>query len=414
MSEPPTPTLAKLSPLRLLILSPAASHSSPSLFPPLLHALTGIAPPPHLSQGGGSFAGYTSHPPLKLRTKYYEADVGIWCDEVPLPDQEGLGGDRYEGFGGVGMTGQDGLEAQAEEPATLASWKEQMLSSAAVEVRAAIGGIVVVMPFESVTVKSTVHGMTDGSGKPPSVLDGYLDLLETINELREAIEDENSEREIATVAMIQGVALKTHGSFSQNAIDVVAEKMETELAESRGVIGWEVVGWEGVVNEEDKKSESAQKHSVGNRGSKAEEIGIKRVVEALELVNWEPVLNEETAKDEERMVAGFLGEDDDFPDGFDGNFHLAAEDGIRIQSHELEREMMGLKLAMLEQEEAESPSQFETGFDGGEGIEDVQVEQLQGLMERVVAIREAGLEMAKDDREKFAKREVAKIMREMG
>jgi hypothetical protein len=76
--------------------------------------------------------------------------------------------------------------------------------------------------------------------------------------------------------------------------------------------------------------------------------------------------------------------------------------------------MMGLKLAMVNQksgqeedeEERYVPSQDTEG-------EDVKIDQLPGLLERVVAIREAGAEMSKADRERFAKREVERIMKDL-
>ncbi|PYH80874.1 hypothetical protein BO82DRAFT_355099 [Aspergillus uvarum CBS 121591] len=111
------------NPRRLLILSPS-SHST-TIVPPLLHTLTGApvteppstatttttAPTTALSSTTTlvassaastatvtsstaspttttipttSFAGYTTHPPLPIKNRYYTADIPIWVDEIPL------------------------------------------------------------------------------------------------------------------------------------------------------------------------------------------------------------------------------------------------------------------------------------------------------------------------------------------
>ena len=53
------------------------------LLPALLHEVTGQAPTDDDAERR-SLAGYTTHPPLKIRNRYVNVDVGLWCDEVPL------------------------------------------------------------------------------------------------------------------------------------------------------------------------------------------------------------------------------------------------------------------------------------------------------------------------------------------
>jgi hypothetical protein len=76
--------------------------------------------------------------------------------------------------------------------------------------------------------------------------------------------------------------------------------------------------------------------------------------------------------------------------------------------------MMELKISLDDEGESEEEADNASEDRNPPHDENVQVEQLQGLMERVVAIREAGSEMPRDERERFAKREIERIMREMG
>jgi hypothetical protein len=75
--------------------------------------------------------------------------------------------------------------------------------------------------------------------------------------------------------------------------------------------------------------------------------------------------------------------------------------------------MMDLKLAMMNQESSEDDEERHILSQDKEEEEDIKIDQLPGLLERVVAIREAGAEMSKADRERFAKREVEKIMKDL-
>jgi hypothetical protein len=68
---------------------------------------------------------------------------------------------------------------------------------------------------------------------------------------------------------------------------------------------------------------------------------------------------------------------------------------------------------MMNQESGEEGEEHYVPSQDREGDEDVKIYQLPGLLERVVAIREAGAEMSKADRERFAKREVERIMKDL-
>jgi hypothetical protein len=71
-------------------------------------------------------------------------------------------------------------------------------------------------------------------------------------------------------------------------------------------------------------------------------------------------------------------------------------------------------LAMRDRDHSEEDAEelHSASQDTGEE-EDLKIDQLPGLLERVVAIRKAGADMSKTDRERFAKREVDRIMKDL-
>lgn len=147
--DPSNPTTKHIAnPRRLLILTPTSQ--SLSTIPPLLHSLTGVPvhdPPQHAtttdteqadpSQSAHtpstttSFAGYTTHSPLRLQTKYYTAEVPVWVDEIPLS------GD---------VESQDTQEKEQDtstQAPSATQWRAEFLSAEAEIVREAVGALVV-------------------------------------------------------------------------------------------------------------------------------------------------------------------------------------------------------------------------------------------------------------------------------
>ena len=262
---------------------------------------------------------------------------------------------------------------------TLATWLEGMMGREAEEVRGVVGGMVVVLPVE--------RGEREGE-----VWEEHVEVLMKVGELRERVEEEGVRRDVPAVVVLQGRAgVGGKGKMAEVEVEKVMEIVERMLVEERGLLGWDVVGWDGDVanaKEEGNGKEDVQKNEFG------EKTGIARVIEVLEAVDWFAP----AADSEEARGLGLLGteSDEEFASGVDG---------IKLQAHELEREMMGLKMAMRE-EEGE-------GRDAGVAGEDEQVDDLPALMQRVVAIREASAEMGEHERKQFAMREVSRIMREM-
>jgi len=381
-----------VSALRLLVLAPSSPPASTlnhdPAFPALLEAFTKSRPSADVT----TFSGYTSHPPLRLRTKYYAADISIWCDELPMPPAiSSTDGNRLQAVDAAET--KAALDPRADttstgpseedQPTSLEDWKTQMLSPEATEVRSVIGGIVLVLPFS--TASSAV---SDG------VTDAYMPLIETVHALRETIEDENFQRDIAAVVMLQSTSAK---HVPTSALDAALEKLEDRCLTEQGILGWDFVAWDG--------QHGNQSGEVDAKNVYGERVGISRVIEALEAIDWSAAAGGDD--DDGKQDDYFDGLGDDFEQNLDA-FADAAFQGL---DHELQREMMELKLSMLD-------TASDDGFKDTDGQEDdgqdVKVEQLQNLMEKVIAVREAGSEMSRPERQRFAKREIGKIMREMG
>ena len=203
-----------------------------------------------------------------------------------------------------------------------------------------------------------------------------LDLLEQVEEVRAKCEDEGEGREVVGVAVLVG-------DGAERKVDEVEEALRGE----RGVFGWDVIAWDG--NLEEAEGRDVKK-------SHGEKFGIERVKEILEVVPWT------TPTDDEE--AGFLDSDID-------------ADWTTSEQRELDREVMGLKMDLHGAEADDDAGEETFGEDEWPelqgGGEDVKVEQLQGLMERLIATREAASALSGAEKQKFAKREVERIIKEM-
>jgi hypothetical protein len=107
------------------------------------------------------------------------------------------------------------------------------------------------------------------------------------------------------------------------------------------------------------------------------------------------------------LMGNLGGEDAEGAEG-DDKFDVFGGEKYQGLDAELQQEMMGLKLSMMD------PQGSKAETSGEKDGEDISIDQMSALMERVVAIREAGADMERDERQKFAKREVEKIMQEIG
>ena len=435
----PSITSPSPSALRLLILSPTPTDiKSTPLFHPFLEAITGSKP----SDDVTTFAGYTSHPPLRLQTRYYDKEVSIWCDELP-PSSSAVSIDLPKRSGKSKSLPTDDVTDQDEKPPpnqppesdpdlpppTLSDWELQILSPEAREVRSVIGGIVLLLPFPFPLPLLS----------PQSIPDPSFPLLQTLHTLREQIEDESPGRDIASLVVFQG----THSSTTQKLNDTLEKSQDRCLSE--GIFGWDFVGWDGRVHATTQDEQAVESNAISARARNesqetederrnefGEKTGLKRALEVLEGVDWSatPNLDDEDEIDlDVDLDIDFQATDNDHSILPPSSPSLKARDATFSDppshqfniDHDLQREMMELKMSMLDDhgDDAQSPplhTQRNPTRDRAEGDEDQdsQISNLPALLERVVAIRDAGAEMSRTERERLARREVGRIMREMG
>ena len=237
-----------------------------------------------------------------------------------------------------------------------------------------------------------------------------MEYISAVNEVKDAIEDLG--RDVGTLFLLQpAIPKKADGPMERRKVlkrlDQLVETFEDKSHEM-GVFGWDFVSWDGVpeasegVPKLEVESDGKEDKNQPMRNEYGEKLGIDRVREVLEGVDWSVSPSQ---------IANMGGEDEDgVGEGNEGdnNFDVFGGEKYKGLDAELQQEMMGLKISMMD------PEGDRTDARGAQEGEDMSADQMSALMERVVAIREAGTDMDKGEREKYAKREVEKIMRELG
>lgn len=250
------------NPRRLLILTPT-SHSL-SIIPPLLHFLTGVpvvdppqqeapssTPTPPQSTDSSTpppptttFAGYTTHSPLRLETKYYTTEVPVWVDEIPLAIQH--------------------ADAQATAP-TAEQWKTEFLSTDAEIVREAVGALVVCAHTPAETSSPTPGSDEDADPAERPDVRALLDLMRGIGAVKERIDEERGGLgDVPGVFVLVGNRKGAAAAGHQKSKDPDAElglgvddddlgggeaaPLSVGWWEDKffdmGLLGWEVVEWD--------------------------------------------------------------------------------------------------------------------------------------------------------------------------
>lgn len=123
-------------------------------------------------------------------------------------------------------------------------------------------------------------------------------------------------------------------------------------------------------------------------------MGIARVQEVLEAHQWSSSTSDEVEQDLEPLS---LRGDQETTGGF------------TLEANELEREMAGLRLAIN--------SNMDNDDIGEEfkemGDDSLQVEQLEGLILRVQAIKEMGADLPDQERKRFAAKAIKDLMKDI-
>ncbi|EKV13177.1 Alpha/gamma-adaptin-binding protein p34 [Penicillium digitatum] len=417
-SNPTTSTTPKVknifNPRRLLILTPTSQ--SLTTIPPLLHSLTGVPvvdPPqqpvpsplatpsqPALSSTlpppTSTFAGYTTHSPLRLKTKYYTTEVPVWVDEIPLEIHD-----------------PDTQSTTTPAP-TAEQWKTEFLSTEAEIVREAVGALVVcahtpsdVRPVPGSNVKA------DPAERPD--VRALRDLMRGISAVKDRIDEERGELgDVPGVFVLIGsrkgaasVGVSQQGSKDPDAdlgLGVDDEDLDggdtvpfsvswwEDQFYDMGLLGWEIVEWDP------KEVLEAE-----TRNQYGEREGMPRIKEVLENHDWSMV-GVDSGFDRENDPD--MDSDDDLQDQLLG---LGGSRGFDDEVHELEREMFGLRMA-IERGGGDGDATDDSDHDGECEIE---VESMEALMMRMQAIKDMSSELPEGERKRFAAKAVQKIMREL-
>ncbi|KAH8704123.1 hypothetical protein BGW36DRAFT_286838 [Talaromyces proteolyticus] len=414
----PNPSQKKVSnPRRLLILTPTTESSR--TIPPLLTALTGVdvneSSLPQIATNDSqhttielepqlaepttriSFAGYTTHAPLHIETKYYTADIPIWVDEIPV---------QTEPEDDV-VAPAAGTES-ATATATANQWKADFLSDEAQIVRDAIGALMICVR-NPVGVSSAV---------PKEAYD-------TTNPETRSEEDKDGEREREDVRVIKNIV---------QIISDVKSKTEEERDGGMGEVpGLLVLMGDKSAREEKRTREEEEEGDEVQRVEKFgavwwEDVLYEMGVLGMEVIIWDPTtgLAETTARDKKRNQFGELEglprvkevlsalewEDTSHGDGLgflDDDDESGGLDGFGLEVGQLEREMMGLRFAINNPNEDDD----DIGEGDREGDTEVQVEELEGLMLRMKAIKDMSVDLPEAQRKAFAAKAVRDIMREL-
>ena len=259
-----------------------------------------------------------------------------------------------------------------DEVQDLQEWEDTMCSPAAVEVRSVIGGIVLVLPVDAARASAQEQS------------ESFMPYIRAAHRLREAVEDLSAGRDVASVLILQHRSPPAGGATGSSRqpdkmLPDIANDLETRTI-ADDMLGWDVVHWSGHIGKSPATDSGAD-----DRNEFGEKVGIARVVEVLEGIDWSAAPGFDDATEDDEDGLGIVG-----------------EDKFKGLDHELQQEMLGLKLSMLDHEGQDN--------DASDG-EDVSLEQMDTLRNRVLAVRDTVAGMPESQKQAFAKREIDRIMR---
>ncbi|KAL4887109.1 hypothetical protein BJY04DRAFT_213069 [Aspergillus karnatakaensis] len=410
-SEPTAPAKAKSTskttirnPRRLLILSP--SSQSLALIPSLLKTLTGHEA--NLPAQAQSFAGYTTHPPLKIENRYYTAEVPIWVDEIPIsrPDTAALEGESKD------SSPQARTEINSSPPAELGNgagagagtgeepsgqWAREFSSAEARVVRDAIGAVMIVV--ENPRVKNITGLSSTEDVESRDDVCALKAFIRAVGDVRTLIEEERGEIGAVLGLLVLGgkkdvkQERKQKSGASEGGDDLGAD-LDGGIDDEPFSVGW----WEdqlcemGLIGAEAVEWDDTQAQESEETNQYGELQGMRRIKEVLETHEW--------AADEE-PEAGLPEDADDLEREL---LSLDNEGGFSMEVNELEREMVGLRFAI---ERGGKDDEDEAGD------EEIRVDAVEALLTRMRAIKDMSDELPEKDRKRFAAKAVSDIMKEI-
>ncbi|KKZ61694.1 hypothetical protein EMCG_03803 [[Emmonsia] crescens] len=411
------------NPRRLLILTPAPQ--SHTIVPPFLRSLTGVAVTnapqatnaaqsrgkadpvtPDIDAVASTFAGYTTHSPLRIETTYYTADIPIWVDELPFPYNTTSASSLSQSQSDESTFRETESQLPLPHHHSSAAWRSEFLSDEAREVRDVIGAVVVCIERPVVTPSTPVPVTSDG----PDIsrdrehrnrsVQGLKELLSAVAEVRNRIEEERGGMgEVPGLVILvgkdeggekaegyakgkgSGIERPKNGGDDgelEQVVEFGARWWEEELSEM-GHFELEVVAWDPKAEEEDK------------RNIFGELQGMSRIREVLQTNEW-------TSTSQGDLSTDFLQDSD-------------GETGFDKEANELEREMFGLRLAIEKGGDQTSASEPDLKNDDDE--DGLHVEKMDGLMLRMQAIKDMAAELPEADRKAFAVKAINNIMKDI-
>ncbi|KAL4752881.1 hypothetical protein BDW72DRAFT_52260 [Aspergillus terricola var. indicus] len=403
---------------RLLILSP--SSQSQSLIPSLLKQLTGH-PPSETQIQTQSFAGYTTHLPLRIENRYYAADVPVWVDEIPVFPGTGVSANA-EHVSEPESTEKEVLVSEPEQRTVglgrtedaCAQWSQEFSSSEARVVRDAIGAVMICLQNPRPNAKpaaSTSGGngtvIPGDDSEDSDEVRGLKAFVRAVGTVRALIEEERGEiGSVPGLLVLGGKKEKREkekpktGGTREDAFGLDPDLdagLDGELDEpfsigwwedqlcEMGLIGFEVVEWDWT-----------RVQDVEERNQYGELQGMRRVKEVLETHEW--------AGDEEGELDANLPDDsDDLERELLGLDEEAS--GFKNEVDELQREMVGLRFSIGRGGDG--------NVDDDEGDEELRVDAVEALLTRMRAIKDMSAELPEKERKRFAAKAVADIMKEI-
>jgi hypothetical protein len=308
-----------------------------------------------------SFAGYTTHAPLHIETRYYTADVPIWVDEIVSPPS-------------VETTEKEEVEKKGQ-------WKTEFLSDEAQVVRDAIGALLVcvrnpVAPSKAIPAEA--YNNNNHSTETENENNKHAQIIKNtvriINEVKQKTEEERDGGmgEVPGLLVLLNDNNNTTGKparekqdddgYQPEQVELFSAAWWEDTLFEMDIIGFEVILWDPASPETNPTA----------RNEFGELQGLPRIKEVLSALEW-----------------GSPSADDDDNDT-DTEKYLADmdDDGLGVEVGQLEREMMGLRLAINNNgndNDDDDDDDDDNGNDGGDS--ELQVDDLEALMMRMRAIK---------------------------
>ncbi|KAL2861370.1 alpha and gamma adaptin binding protein p34-domain-containing protein [Aspergillus pseudodeflectus] len=397
------------NPRRLLILSPSHTNLTDSPIPSLLQTLTGHAANP--STESQSFAGYTTHPPLRIDNRYYTAEVPIWVDEIPTSTSaaapsstSATGGPESTKANPSAKSEVETSEGGKEGEEPPSQWAREFSSEEAQVVRDAIGAVMICIrnptpPPVAPSLDGQAPALAAETVDDRDDVRALKSFINAIGTVRALIEEERGEIGAVPGLLVLDVKRdqqkkKKTEALKEDDLDLgVGAELEDGMDDPFSVGWWEDQLVEmGLVGLEVIEWDSSRPEKEEERNKYGELQGMRRIKEVLETHEW---------AGSEEANAGLPDDDDDLERELLG---LDEGEGFNLEVNELEREMVGLKFAIGRGGE---------GDEDDEGDEELRVDAVEALLMRMRAIKDMSDELPAEDRKRFAAKAVRDIMKEI-